>query len=222
MRDLTAGMKTALQGREIRPVLIGRLDFATDPIAAWNGPGVFAPSGSGDAALDGQTFSRVGAFVDLSVTKEDQGIGAPTTLTVTGHDLDEEALRQVVRDKREWRGRKAWLWLGLLNADQATVVSDPFRLKAGIMSQMVVRRSQEGAVIEITIDHDLSNAQSAPWRWTDHARVYPGDTFSTFITKLANKPEGLGTSDVRGPGPGRGGGIASMAAWARRAQVGNR
>ena len=196
-RDITAGMETALEAASLRPVLIGRLDFATDPITAWNGPGIFAPSGSGDAALDGQTFTRVDAIVDLSSIQEDQGIGAPVVLTVTAHDLDEEALRQVVRDKRAWRGRKAWLWMGLLNENQATVIADPFRIRSGIMSSMVVRRTDDSSIIEITIDHDLSNARAPAFRVIDHTRFYPSDTFSTFMVALANKPEGLGRTDVR-------------------------
>ena len=196
-RDLTTAVETALAATAVRPVLIGRLDFATDPIKAWNGPGIFAPSGSGDAALDGETFTRVEAIVGLSTVTEDQGIGQAVTLTVTAHDLDEEALRQVVRDKRQWRGQPAYLWIGLLEENQATVIGDPFRIRTGVMTRMVVRRTAEASVIEITIDRDLSNARAAPWRWIDHTRVWSADTFSTFMTKLANRPQGLGTAVPR-------------------------
>lgn len=195
-RDLTSATSTALQQRVVRPVLIVRLDFATDPITAWNGPGIFAPSGSGDAALDGQTFTRVDAVVELSPIKEDQGIGEPVVLTATAHDLDEEALRQVVRDKRAWRGKPAYIWVGLMDSDHATVISDPFRAKTGVMTQMKVMRTAEESVIQITIDDDLSNSRSAPWRWIDHTRTYASDTWSVFVTLLANKPNGLGASDV--------------------------
>lgn len=196
-RDLTTAVESALQDDVIRPVLIARLDFAGDPITAWNGPGIFAPSGSGDAALDGETFTRVDAVVGLSPVQENQGIGEPVVLTAAAHDLDEEALRQVVRDKRAWRGKPAYLWMGLLADNHATVLADPFRVKTGVMTQMKVMRTAEEAVIEITIDEDLSNARSGPWRWIDHTRIYANDTWSTFITKLANKPKGLGRGDVR-------------------------
>lgn len=191
MRDLTAGMQTAVQAGVIRPVLIGRLDIATDPVVAWTGPGIFAPVGTGDAALDGQTFQPLAPFLEMSPISEDQGIGGPVTLSLTGHDLDEEALRQVVRDKRQWRGRKAWLWLGLLNADEKSVIAAPVRIKTGVIVGMTTLRNKETAEVRVTIDEDLGNARSAPYRWIDHSRLYPTDTFSAYIIKLANKPAGL-------------------------------
>lgn len=193
---VTAAMTTALQEPIVRPVLIIRLDIVTDPIIAWTGPGIFAPTDTGDAALDGQTFSPVAPFMDMSTINENQGIGGPVTLVATGHDLDEEILKQVVRDKRAWRGKKAWLWLGLLNSDENTVVDDPVRIKTGVIVQMLVDRKKDSASVSVVIDVDLGNAVSAPFRWIDHPRLFSSDTFSTFVVKLANKPQGLERSDV--------------------------
>lgn len=202
-RDLTAGMSTALVAGTVRPVLVGRLDILTDPITAWTGHGVFSPTGTGDTALDGQVFVGMAPFVELSQVLEDQGIGGPVTLTVTGHDLDEDALRQVVRDKRQWRLRKAWLWLGLLNVDEATVIADPVRIKTGIMVQMSVERKPDGPVAIVTIDRDLGFAKSGAFRWVDHPRLFPTDTWSTFVVELSNKPTGFELPDQTFFGPGR-------------------
>lgn len=190
-RDLTSGMKTALEGAVIRPVLIGRFDILNDPLVAWTGPGTFAPTSTGDPALDGQVFFGMAPYIEMADVVEDQGIGGPTTLKVAGHDLDEELLRQIVRDKRTWRGRGAWLWLGLLNVDEATVLPDPVRIKTGIMAQMTMGRDGEDATVTVTIDRDLGRAQGALWRWLDHTRIFPNDAWSTFMIELANKPEGL-------------------------------
>lgn len=200
-RDVTAGAVTALTAGTVRPVLIGRLDIATDPVVAWTGPGTFLPTGSGDAALDGQTFLPMAPFVELSSITENQGIGGPATLTVAGHDLDEDLLLQVVNDKRTWRGRKAWLWLGLLNVDEATVVVDPFRIKTGVMVDMRVVREPDNNTIQVSIDKDLGNARAAPLRWIDHVRFFTADTFSTFVIALANKPQGFNASDLRNQEP---------------------
>lgn len=201
-RTIAGAMATGLAERVLRPVLIGRLDIATDPITAWTGPGVFSPSGSGDSALDGQIFVTMGPFIELSTINEDQGIGGPVTLTLAGHDLDKEALRQIVRDKRAWRGRGAWLWTGLLNADESSVIVNPVRIKTGVMTQMVTHRDDKGATVTVTIDLDLGNARSAPFRWLDHSRVFSTDTWSTFIIKLANKPQGFGITLREGVGGG--------------------
>ena len=199
-RDLTAGMQSALVAGTVRPTLIGRLDIVSDPVVAWTGPGIFAPTGTDDAALNGQTFLPVAPFIKMSNILEDQSIGGPVTLTLAGHDLDEILLRQVVRDKRAWRGKPAYLWLGLLNSNEYSVIADPVRIKTGVIINMIVTRTKDEHTIAVAIDRDLGNARSAPFRWVDHTRLFPSDTFSTFVRKLANKPSGLTSSDVSGPG----------------------
>ena len=201
MRDLTASMSTALQAPTVRPVLIGRLDIANDPVQAWTGPGLFAPTGTGDAALDGFTFDPAEGFVDMSSIKEDQSIGGPVTITAKGHDLNEDLLRQIVRDRRAWRGQKAWLWMGLLD-ETSNVVSNPVRIKTGVMTKMEVKRSRDDAAILVTVDQDLGNAESGPFRVTDHVRIWPADTFSTFVVRLSNKPSGIERTDFGTPNPG--------------------
>lgn len=204
-RDITAGMVTALEASAVRAVLIGRFDILTDPLVAWTGPGTFAPTATGDAALDGQTFFGMAPYIELSNVVEDQGIGGPTTIVVSGQDLDEELLRQIIRDKRQWRGRGAWLWLGLLNVDEATVIANPVRMKTGVITQMVVTRDGETASVAVTIDRDLGRAQGALWRWLDHTRIYGADTWSTFIIALSNQPDGITDRSLHG-GPGEPGG----------------
>jgi hypothetical protein len=189
-------MQTALVADTIRPVLIGYLGITSDPLVAWTGPGVFAPTGTADDALNGQTFLPLAPFVKMSNIVEDQSIGGPVTLTVSGQDLDDVALRQVVRDKRAWRGKPAYLWLGLLNSNEYAVIADPVRIKTGVMTGMVVSRRVEEHTVSVEIDRDLGNARSAPFRWVDHTRLFPNDTGTTYVRKLANKPEGLTSSDI--------------------------
>ena len=195
-RDLTSGMVTGLEAGTVRPVLLGRFDILTDPLVAWTGHGTFAPTSTGDAALDGQTFFGMAPFMELSDVKEDQGIGGPTTITISGHDLDEELLRQIIRDKRQWRGRKAWLWLGLLNADEATVIANPARIKTGVMTAMITNRSGEESTVTVTLDQDLGRARGSLFRWLDHTRIFAADTWSTFIVQLSNQPGGITDKNI--------------------------
>lgn len=197
MRDITAGAQSALQDRVVRPVLIVRLDILNDPFRAWTGPGTFAPTGSSDSALNDQTFQSVDVPTEVSDITEDQGTGEPLRLSASAHSAAAPLLRQIVRDKRMWRGRKAWAWLGLLEENQLSVVDDPIRIKTGFMTSMLLTRNDETVDIQVTIDLDMSNANAPPFRILDHSRTYPSDTFSAFMIKLANKPEGLGLSDVR-------------------------
>ncbi|KKL97943.1 hypothetical protein LCGC14_1829370 [marine sediment metagenome] len=192
-KPMTAEVETALQQPDVRLVLIGRFDIISDPLKAWTGPGTFLPTGSGDGALDGETFVGLAPYVAISGITENQGIGGPVTLTISGEDLDEPLLRQIVRDKRQWRGQPAYLWWGLLNtADGYSVIADPVRMKSGIMVNMVTNRGKGAATVSITIDEDLGNAKSAPYRWIDHVLTYSTDTFSSYVVELANKPNGFG------------------------------
>lgn len=199
-RDLTTGMHSFLGAGTIRPVLICRLDIVTDPLTAWTGPGTFAPTGTNDLALDNQTFLNMAPIVDVSNIIEDQGIGGAMTLTVSGHHLDDNLLRQIVRDRRQWRGQSAYLWLGLLLEDEYSVIANPMRIKTGVMTQMTVSRNKDEAIIIIEIDKDLGRAKSAALRWIDHQRLWPGDTWSAFIYDLMNQPEGFTNTSIGSSG----------------------
>lgn len=190
-RDMTGAMQTALGLKTIRPVIIAYLDIASDPIAMWTGQGTFLPSGTADSVLNGKTFYPEDAFSDMSEISEDQGIGGPVTVSLKANSLDEDAMRQMVRDRSQWRGRNAYIWMGLYSEGFAAVVADPVRIKTGVMTEVIIKRSAGDVSIDITIDTDLQNAQSAPFRWTDHQRIYSDDQFSAFVHELANKPAGL-------------------------------
>lgn len=198
LRDMSGDMQNAVSGAIFRPVLIGYLDIMTDPVQMWTGPGTFGPSGTPDTILNGKLFTPFESFVDVSDIKEDDGIGGPVTILLKGADLDETALRQIVRDRRQWRGRAAYLWLGILNTAENAVLSYPIRIKTGVMTRFLVSRAPQGVSLELTVDEDLGGAKSAPFRITDHREVYPTDTFSAYLVQLANKPQGLEQGDVRG------------------------
>lgn len=190
-RPMSSAMSTALSNQVIRPVLIAYLDIASDPISMWTGSGTFQPTGSTDSILNGKSFYPSQSFADVSDIKEDQGIGGPVTIILKANELDTDALRQIVRDKREWRGRPAYLWMGLFNEAMNAVLEYPIRIKTGIMTSVTIARSTNEVYIELVIDADLQNARTAAFRLLDHGRVWSADTFSSFIIELSNKPSGL-------------------------------
>lgn len=196
MRDMTTAMQNQLEGRVLHPVVIVRLAIVNDPVHAWTGPGLYAPTGTGDAELDGFIFDPVEGGVDMSDVQEDQRTGRPTVITHTAHDLDEVLLRQVVRDKRAWLGRGAFIWFGALT-DEKDVVADPTRIKTGVMTEMEVRREGDQDVITVTIDVDVRNAGAPAFRILDHPRIHSTDTFATFMAKLSNKGSRFTDRDVR-------------------------
>ena len=190
-RDMTVEMREAIEAPVIRPVLLAYLDIQGDPITMWTGPGPLAIAGSPDAALNGKTFLPETVFADMSEISENEGIGGPITVVLQGSHLDDPTLRQLVRDKRAWRGHKAFVWLGMLNEDLNAVYEWPVRIKTGYMVDVKIRRGIGEVSVQMTIDENYQNASAAPFLWTDHARIHPTDTFSSFVVQLANKPGGI-------------------------------
>lgn len=183
--------EAALQGDVVRPVFIGRFDILNDPLTAWTGHGLYAPSSSGDSALDGYVFTPTDAPVEISDIDQSSSIASPMSLLFPAHKLEEDVLRQVVRDKRQWLGRKAWIWMGFMNAEQNALVGHPLRIYSGYMTNMKIDVSLTQSVARLTIDQDLARSRGGRFRWVDHARIRPGDTASTFVQKLFNRPQGV-------------------------------
>lgn len=182
----------ALQSGILEPVIICRLDVLGDPVLSWSGPGNFAPSGTGDQALDGHVFSSVsGVPVEISDFSQTGNISEPVRIELPAHDLDQVLLRQVIRDNRVWQGRKAWLWLGLLDTDQAGLVGAPIRIYTGYITSINVSINDEESIASVTLDQDLQRSSSRPFRWTEHANIFPGDTASTYVHGLFNRPTGV-------------------------------
>ena len=198
MADLTNDMQNAVEQKTFRPVVIAYLDILGDPIAMWTGNGDFAPSGGSDPVLNGKVYYRSESFANVSEIQQDEGIGAPVIVTLKANDLDESALRQVIRDKRRWLGRKAYIWLGVYDEDGKTVLSEPVRIKTGILAEAQISRSTGDVSLQFSIDSDLQNAKSAPLRYVEHQKIFEGDLFSSFIIELANKPSGFIRNGVSG------------------------
>ena len=210
-------VQEGLEAPVIRPVLIARFDIEGDPVLGWTGPGLFAPTGTGDAALDGQIFDPQEAPVEITDFVDNQGIGGALTITMAAVDLDKDVLRQLIRDRRKYLLRKAWIWFGLLDDTEAAVLPDPERLKTGVIVSMTRRRLDGEEVVDIVIDEDLGGSSGGELRIIDHERFHSGDTFSSFVLALVNRPSGVrgSISPFLKSGPFRRGGPGELDSFLR-------
>lgn len=185
----------------VRPVHVGWLDFKTDPVYGWTGPGSFAPSSTGDSDLDGNTFVPTAAAVAISDFVENQGFGKPLQLTFAAGDMeDEEIFQQLVVDQRAWLGRRAKFWLFFLTADESTVLSDFSVMFNGVMiGASLQRQPGQSAVIQITCDYDLQKARRPPTRWIEHGMFYSGDTATSYMNSLGRSANALNPSQPYSP-----------------------
>lgn len=179
-------LEDVLVAATVRPVLVGWLDFKDDPVRGWTGPGTFAPTSTGDADLDGETFASAGGAVAITAFSHDQGLGGPVTVTFAAGEMDdEEVFLQIVADRRAYLGRAARFWQFFLSADEASVLPEFEAMFTGVMVHAETSRQPgQPATISITCDQDTQKAFNAPVRWIDHQLFYPGDTASTFINDL--------------------------------------
>lgn len=175
----------------VRPVYVGYLDIKDDPVFGWTGPGLFNPSGTGDTILDSNTFASVEGAVDISDISEGGG-GQPITITFSAHDADENVIRQLVRDRRAWRFRRAKLWRFFLLDDESAVHPEFQQIFSGYMREFtMVKKLGEPATITLTLDYDIQHVQGAELRWIDEPTGW-----SSFITALANGPLAGGSGVV--------------------------
>ena len=161
------------------------LDIADDPITVWTGPGVFAPTGTADTALNGKTFDSVGSAPALSispVTDDDRGV-SPLSVTLSGADLNADGAKQFLRDRRAYQGRRALVWVCLLDEEYQDALAE--RYYTGLMSTVAFQDGAEPS-LSLTIDRDLRVVRTPPRRLVRQKEIWPNDTFADFVTAAAN------------------------------------
>lgn len=180
-------LEDVLAAAVVRPAHIGVLEFKDDILRGWSGPGTFAPTGTGDADLDGNTFESAAGAVEISGFGQDQGLGTPVTVSFAAGEMeDEDVVRQLIADRRAYLGRKARFWLGFLTADESSVLPEIEPMFSGVMvSAQTQRQPGDPAIISVTCDQDTQKANAAPLRWIDHQTHYSGDTATSHINDLS-------------------------------------
>lgn len=175
-----------LTAATVRPVTVGFLDFQSDPVYGWDGPGAFAPTGTGDSDLDGNTFLSVEGAVAIGEFGEDLGLGRPISVSFAGGEFDDEVVfQQLVVDQRLFMGRKAKFWRFFMSADESAVQDDFETLFNGVMvGAELTRQPGSPAIITVHCDQDTSKAQRLPARWMEHQFYNSGDTATTFLNSL--------------------------------------
>lgn len=192
-------MGTALDGRTLNLAYIIRLDVEGDPLYAWTGFGdlTFTAGQTGDAALDGMTFQGITHLVaDIGAVSDAQGGSGALEVIVPGVDLMDEAMRQVVYDKRRWQFRTARVWLVLLD-DSGALIGNPIRLRSGRMDQMPVKEDDDGTgTVKCVIESQQAYATGAlSTRYSEQKELDTSDTSQDWVWQLANMTPALGQAN---------------------------
>jgi hypothetical protein len=184
-----------LDGSSVGWAYFIRLDIEADPILAWTGFGTYTFSaGHADTALAGLTFEGITHLVgEVSPVTEGQGGSEALMLSLPGVNMTDEAMRQVVYDRRRWQFRQAWVWVALLDASGA-IVGAPIRLKSGRMDLMTVIEEDDGSG---TVQCQIESAQSyqseaIATRYSEQKELDATDTSQDYVWALANMTPTLG------------------------------
>lgn len=203
-RDMSASMQAEVIKSTIRSVWIVRLDILGDPVYAWTGRGLFQPSGTGDAALDGNTYIGLGPIQAINDIEDTEAGSQRVTLQLPGIDLNDDLLQQIVVNSNKWQFRQAWIWYGLLN-ETYNVIANPARIKTGRMDQMQVSHSGITGTVLVTVEsHQSYASQALGSRYIQQKDIDSTDKSQDFVHDLANKQPGIGIVNAR---PGSFGGF---------------
>lgn len=209
--NTTGALGTELDSNNLTVVWIIRLDITNDPLFAWTGFGdlTFAAGATGDTALDGQTFQGITHLIaEVGAVQDQQGGSTALEISVPGISLTDEAMRQVVYDRRVWQFKTAYAWLAFLD-DNDNVIGNPVRVKSGRMDQMLVEESEDGTgVIRCVIEGQQAySAEASGSRYSEQEELDPTDTSQKYVWALANMDPKTGSNNIIPGTPGWGAGV---------------
>jgi hypothetical protein len=196
--DSTA--KAALGGSVIAPAWFLFLDFDGDPLRATTyGPGQTF-SGTGDADLDGHTFTRVPSVIEISEVTNSEGGSDTRTVTLSGLPSIDTDLMTDIGNVALWRLRTARIWCRIHDASAAPQGAI-FNYDTGYMVGVDVVPSPNSQVIRLKIENYLAAFSQASNRtYGSQGDFDPADTSYAATIGAAN-----------GNGRAPGGGVSSGA-----------
>jgi hypothetical protein len=108
----------ALRAQTVIPIYVGFLDILGDPIRVTTAPYALAFTGTGDADLDGHTFSAIDpSLISVSQITMKEGGAETVTVTLSGLIGVDGTLLNQIGNKANWQGRVARLWRMQWNED---------------------------------------------------------------------------------------------------------
>ncbi|MBB5684287.1 hypothetical protein [Sphingobium boeckii] len=207
--DATAS--AALDADIIRPVFIGFLDIAGDPVRANTSGEDILFTGTGIADLDGFTYDGISAnFIDITPVKAAAGGTDSVTARLSGLPVIDADTLNILGDPANYRGRTARLWRIIRNA--ANVQQGAIQhYYTGYMTALDINAEPGNQMIEITIESYLAAFSQASQRtYLDQTRLDAGDLSPKAMIAIANGNSASPlTGNTRVPGvyiPTNGGG----------------
>ena len=202
--DSTASAQ--IEKNVFRPVFFAFMDFVNEPIRANTAAQDMALSATGDADLDGFTFSGLNSdLVDVSPIKISEGGTDTVTATLSAlFDLDIDMLDEI-GDASNWQGRVARLWRMIRdenNVQQGAI--HPYY--TGYMTDLSIQSAPQKQIIAMSIEGFIAAHSRASNRsYLDQEKFDAGDLSAKAAIAIANGTSGNPITNNTGVGGGGGG-----------------
>ena len=198
-----ASALTALAQDVVAPAFLCWMDIVGDPVRATTYPYDLTPSGTGDANLDGYTFSAVDpTLVEVSEAQMREGGTETITASLSGLIGPDATLLNIIGDRSNWLGREARFWQGVRIAGGTLVY---WNLMTGRMSDLHIAFGPESQTIIVSIESYLVAISSPSNRtYLDQSTFDSGDLSAAATIACANGINGS-NSAISGGAYGGGG-----------------
>lgn len=186
----------------VNAIYLGFLDILGDPIRITTAPGniTFAAGQTGDADLDGHTFSGVEAdFISVSPVTMKEGGADTVTCTLSGLIGVDTTLLNQIGNKANWQGRVARLWQLQLD-ESLSQVGAIWPWFTGYMTVPKIVGDKASQTISLEIESYLAFIRNASGRSYLNAADYDsGDLSAAASIACANGTTAAGAAVAVGP-----------------------
>lgn len=178
MRGLTAGMVTALTGKNVKLVGLFKFEFDSGDVRFW--------TGVGNITYNSEVYTGSGNLLSISEVSETMELKAKgVTFKLSGVNASIISLAYT----ENYQGRPATFFLAALDSSRA-IISDPFIAFKGRMDVMDDFDDGKTATITLTVESHLIDLEKPNVRYytdEDQQLEYPGDRFFEFVPTLVEK-----------------------------------
>lgn len=191
MPKLDATAKAALQGH-IAPAFFIYLDImgndgvTPDPIRITTFGADVAFSGTGDADLDGKTFTAFGGqLIEVGDVSNSESGSGTLTVTLSGITGMDTTLLNEIGNKALWQGRTCRLWFRIYDESGVTPQGAIVAYYTGFMSSVRVVAAPEGQTIQLGVENYLAFFSAASQRSYLNQKDYDAADTSAAATMAA-------------------------------------
>ena len=201
--DTTAS--AALSGGVVAPAYFIFLDVVGDPVRVTTYGANVTFASTGDADLDGNTFSAIDSRVVTVGDVVNSDTGSDTmTVDMSGIVTIDTTFLNEIGDVSKWRGRTARIWVQIYDGS-LTVQGAVAPVYTGYMSSVEILPSPETQVIRLNIENYLAAFNQASNRSYLNQADYDAADTSAAATIAAANGALRGTSVADGSSPTSGG-----------------